>query len=86
MLTGIWAGVRVLSSDLKKEREEAMKGGREGEERETESEPYHTPLSHQGQSFHAISLEHETSFCWLRVHYEPKRSQFPSLASGVPSF
>lgn len=61
MLTGIWAGVRVLSSDLKKEREEAMKGGREGEERETGSEPYHTPLSHQGESFHAISLEHETS-------------------------
>ena len=34
MLTGIWAGIRVLSSDLKKEREEAMKEGREGEERE----------------------------------------------------
>ena len=61
MLTGIWAGVRVLSSNLKKEREEVMKGGREGGERERESEPYHTPLSQQGQSFCAISLEHETS-------------------------
>ena len=43
MLTGIWAGIRVLSSDLKKEREEVMKGGRE--ERERASEPYHTPLA-----------------------------------------
>lgn len=34
MLTGIWAGVRVLSSDLKKEREEVVKGGRETRERE----------------------------------------------------
>ena len=33
MLTGIWAGIRVLSSDLKKEREEVMKGGREKRER-----------------------------------------------------
>ena len=32
MLTGIWAGIRVLSSDLKKEREEVMKGGREERE------------------------------------------------------
>lgn len=36
MLTGIWAGVRVLSSDLKKEREEVVKGGRETRERERE--------------------------------------------------
>lgn len=71
MLTGIWAGIRVLSSDLKKEREEAMKEGREGEERERESEPYHTALSHQGQSFCAISLEHETS----SVGYESTVSQ-----------
>ena len=57
--------LRVLSSDLKKEREEVIKGGRKGRggerERERESESYHTPLSQQGQSFCAISLEHETS-------------------------
>lgn len=34
LLTGIWAGIRVLSSDLKKEGEEAMKEGRRRRERE----------------------------------------------------
>ena len=41
MLTGIWAGIRVLSSDLKKEREEVMKGGREKRERENQSHNTH---------------------------------------------
>ena len=41
MLTGIWAGIRVLSSDLKKEREEVMKGGREEREREHQSHTTH---------------------------------------------